>query len=104
MGQLTIRVAGRNITATTVGRDEQSCVGWYLAPFLDWLATNLVALLHEECLPDANRIERDDLLRLAGRLRVNDSGLAVAPANLDLIDAACVERLRDEVGRAPSIE
>ena len=54
MGQLTIRVAGWNITATTLGSYEQPYVGWYLAPFLDWLATNWVALLHEERLPWPN--------------------------------------------------
>ena len=54
MGQLTIRVAGRNVTATTLGGEQRSHVGWYLAPFLDWLATNWVALLHEERLPWPN--------------------------------------------------
>ena len=53
MGQLTIRVAGVNVTATANG-DLQPHVGWYLAPFLDWLATNWVALLHEERLPWPN--------------------------------------------------
>lgn len=51
MGQLTIHVAGVNVTATTHGTEQQPYVGWYLAPFLDWLATNWVALLHEERLP-----------------------------------------------------
>lgn len=51
MGQLTIRVAGVNITATRLGEEQQPYVGWYLAPFLDWLATNWAALLHEERYP-----------------------------------------------------
>ena len=51
MGQLTIRVAGLNITATKLGEEQQPYVGWYLAPFLDWLATNWAALLHEERYP-----------------------------------------------------
>ena len=54
MGQLTIRVAGMNVTATTLGDEQQPYVGWYLAPFLEWLATNWVALLHEERLPWPN--------------------------------------------------
>ena len=54
MGQLTIRVAGMNVTATTLGDVQQPYVGWYLAPLLDWLATNWVALLHEERLPWPN--------------------------------------------------
>ena len=61
------------------------------------------ALVYEH-LQDANRIERDDVQRLASRLRVNDSALLWHLRNLDLLDAACRERLRDEVGRAPSIE
>ena len=55
MGHLTIRVAGMNVTATTLDGEQQPYVGWYLAPFLDWLATNWVALLHEERLPWPNR-------------------------------------------------
>ena len=51
MGQLTIRVAGMNVTATTLGGEQRAHVYWYLGPFLDWLATNWVALLHEERLP-----------------------------------------------------
>ena len=54
MGQLTIRVAGVNVTATALDGEQQPYVGWYLAPFLDWLATNWVALLHEERLPWPN--------------------------------------------------
>ena len=54
MGQLTIRVAGMNVTATTLGGEQQTYVGWYLAPFLEWLATNWVPLLHEERLPWPN--------------------------------------------------
>ena len=54
MGQLTIRVAGVNVTATMHDGEQQPFVGWYLAPFLDWLATNWAALLHEERLPWPN--------------------------------------------------
>ena len=55
MGRLTIHIAGVNVTATRLGDRAQSFVGWYLAPFLDWLATNWVALLHEERYPWPNR-------------------------------------------------
>ena len=51
MGHLTIYVAGMNLTATMLDGKQQSYVHWYLAPFLDWLATNWEALLHEERLP-----------------------------------------------------
>ena len=54
MGELTIRVANVNVTATKFGGEQQPHVGWYLAPFLDWLATNWAALLHEERLPWPN--------------------------------------------------
>ena len=58
------------------------------------------ALVYEH-LQDANRIERDDVQRLAGRLRVNESALLWHLQHLDLIDAGCGERLRDEVSRVP---
>ena len=54
MGQLTIRVAGRNVAATALGGEQQPYVGWYLGPLLDWLATNWAALLHEERMPWPN--------------------------------------------------
>ena len=54
MGQLTVHVAGVNVTVTRLGEEQQPYVGWYLAPFLDWLATNWVALLHEERFPWPN--------------------------------------------------
>ena len=54
MGQLTVHVASVNVTATRLGTEQQPYVGWYLAPFLDWLATNWVALLHEERFPWPN--------------------------------------------------
>ena len=54
MGQLTVHVAGVNVTATRLREEQQPHVGWYLAPFLDWLATNWVALLHEERFPWPN--------------------------------------------------
>ena len=54
MGQLLVHVAGVNVTATRLGTEQQPYVGWYLGPFLDWLATNWVALLHEERFPWPN--------------------------------------------------
>ena len=54
MGQLTMHVAGVNVTATRLGTEQQPYVGWYLAPLLDWLATNWAALLHEERFPWPN--------------------------------------------------
>ena len=54
MGQLMVHVASVNVTATRLGTEQQPYVGWYLAPFLDWLATNWVALLHEERFPWPN--------------------------------------------------
>jgi Zn-dependent peptidase ImmA (M78 family) len=48
MGHLELTVAGISLTASRVTNDRQSCVGWYLAPMLNWLATNWVSLLHEE--------------------------------------------------------
>ena len=56
MGELGIEVLGVSLTATHVGDHAQSFVGWYLAPFLDWLATNWAALFHEERTPWAGRI------------------------------------------------
>ena len=56
MGELGIEVLGVSLTATRVGDHTQSFVGWYLAPFLDWLATNWAALFHEERTPWAGRI------------------------------------------------
>lgn len=56
MGELGIEVLGRSLTATRVGDRAQSFVGWYLAPFLDWLATNWAVLFHEERAPWAGRI------------------------------------------------
>ena len=54
MGQLTMQVANVNVTATRLGHDDQPHAGWYLAPLLEWLATNWAALLHEERLPWPN--------------------------------------------------
>ena len=51
MGELRIDVLGVTLTATHVGDHAQSFVGWYLAPLLDWLATNWAAFLHEERVP-----------------------------------------------------
>ena len=54
MGQLTIHVAGVNVTATRLGEEQLPFVGWYLAPFLDWLATHWAVLLHEDRYPWPN--------------------------------------------------
>ena len=54
MGQLRMHVASVNVTATRLGDEQQPYVGWYLAPLLDWLATNWVPLLHEERFPWPN--------------------------------------------------
>lgn len=51
MGQIELIVAGINLTASRMNNDHQPYVGWYLAPMLDWLATNWVPLLHEEGYP-----------------------------------------------------
>lgn len=48
MGHVELFIAGVNLTASRVGPDQQSHVGWYLAPMLHWIATNWVELLHEE--------------------------------------------------------
>lgn len=56
MGELGIEVRGVSLTATCVGDHGQPFVGWYLAPFLDWLATNWAVLFHEERTPWAGRI------------------------------------------------
>ena len=54
MGQLTIHVASVNVTATRFGDEQLPFVGWYLAPFLDWLATHWAVLLHEDRYPWPN--------------------------------------------------
>ena len=56
MGQIGIKVLGVSLTEIRVGDHAQSFVGWYLAPFLDWLATNWAVLFHEERTPWAGRI------------------------------------------------
>ena len=48
MGRIEITVAGENLTESVMQAERQSYVGWYLSPVLDWLASNWVALLHEE--------------------------------------------------------
>ena len=48
MGHLELTIAGVSLTASRVGNDRQSYVGWYLGPMLDWLASNWASLLHEE--------------------------------------------------------
>src|ERR1700693_2120010 len=48
MGHFELTIAGVTQTASPVGQDRQSRVGWYLAPMLNWSATNWVSLLHEE--------------------------------------------------------
>jgi Zn-dependent peptidase ImmA (M78 family) len=48
MGDLRITVANRVLTRSSRGGAQQDHVGWYLAPFFTWLASNWAALLHEE--------------------------------------------------------
>ena len=51
MGELQISVAGVPLTGTRLGSHARSYVRWYVAPVLEWLATNWSALLHEERVP-----------------------------------------------------
>jgi Zn-dependent peptidase ImmA (M78 family) len=48
MGALRITIAGTDVTESGVGGAVTSFVGWYLSPFLHWLATNWAELLHED--------------------------------------------------------
>ncbi|WP_316181479.1 ImmA/IrrE family metallo-endopeptidase [Bradyrhizobium sp. SZCCHNRI1009] len=48
MGDLKLTVAGNVLTHNRRGKGHQGHVGWYLSPFLDWLASNWVDLLQEE--------------------------------------------------------
>lgn len=48
MGDLQITVAGHVLTSSRRGAVNQKHIGWYLAPLLDWIASNWVVLLHEE--------------------------------------------------------
>jgi Zn-dependent peptidase ImmA (M78 family) len=48
MGDLVLTVGGATITRSRRGAATQHHVGWYLAPFFDWLATRWAHLLHEE--------------------------------------------------------
>ena len=48
MGRIELVVAGANLTESVRQGERQSYVGWYLSPVLGWLATQWVALLHEE--------------------------------------------------------
>lgn len=47
MGEMEITVAGVNVTASSLERERQGCVRWYLSPVLKWLAANWAELLHE---------------------------------------------------------
>lgn len=57
MGALQITIAGTNITESRAGDDVTPTpfVGWYLSPFLHWLATNWADLLHEDDFAWAER-------------------------------------------------
>ena len=55
MGELEIKVAGVNVTASSLGSERQECIRWYLSPVLKWFAGNWSALLHEERLPWSGR-------------------------------------------------
>lgn len=48
IGDLRIVVGSRNVTSVRRGAANQPYVSWYLFPFLEWLASNWAALLHEE--------------------------------------------------------
>ncbi len=48
MGDLRITVANHVLTSSRREASNQEYVGWYLAPLLDWIASNWAALLHEE--------------------------------------------------------
>ncbi len=48
MGDLRITVANHVLTGSRRGLHQQEHIGWYLAPLFDWMASNWVALLHEE--------------------------------------------------------
>jgi Zn-dependent peptidase ImmA (M78 family) len=48
IGDLRIVVGSRNVTSIKRGAASQPYVSWYLFPFLEWLAGNWAALLHEE--------------------------------------------------------
>ncbi len=48
MGDLRTTVAGHVLTGSRRKTVGQMHVGWYLAPFFDWTASNWAALLHEE--------------------------------------------------------
>ncbi len=48
MGDLALTVGGAIVTRSRRGAATQSHVGWYLAPFFEWLASNWAPLLHEE--------------------------------------------------------
>jgi Zn-dependent peptidase ImmA (M78 family) len=48
VGDLRLTVADKVITRSRRGGAHQAHIGWYLLPLFDWLASNWVALLHEE--------------------------------------------------------
>lgn len=48
IGDLRLTVADKVITRSRRGAVQQAHIGWYLLPLFDWLASNWIALLHEE--------------------------------------------------------
>jgi len=48
VGDIKITIANQVLTRSRRSVAQQSHVGWYLAPFFDWIASNWAALLHEE--------------------------------------------------------
>ncbi|WP_349371446.1 hypothetical protein [Salinarimonas sp.] len=51
MGELSLTVAGRPVTAATTPSGSAPAVRWYLAPVLGWLADEWESLLGEEAYP-----------------------------------------------------
>jgi Zn-dependent peptidase ImmA (M78 family) len=47
-GDLRLTVADKVVTRSHRGAASQAHIGWYLLPLFDWLASNWIALLHEE--------------------------------------------------------
>jgi Zn-dependent peptidase ImmA (M78 family) len=48
IGDLRLTVADKVVTRSHRGAIPQTHIGWYLLPLFDWLASNWIALLHEE--------------------------------------------------------
>lgn len=55
MGDLRVTVAGMAITRSQRNAASQDHVGWYLAPFFEWLATHWAHILHEQAFAWAEK-------------------------------------------------